>query len=248
MLILGAILVVLVGRPSVSGPTMSPFLRPTRRVASRLMPTRPSVGSKGLTKCGSCTDIASSVQGMQGATADEAVLWIKRNVDGADTMNRVIAYFDGNVVVSDGATAPQPGKPPTNGIECPTWLGQFYSSKDVTVGIADPGPEPTVKPALFRKALRRDGTDDSQVKQVQFNSLPGGLSTTTTAGSVGGMTNRGPVAVAQLPAPPVVVRLVDHRACVASRPSLAVKSPTTTRPPAIRTATRRSSNSARASW
>ena len=39
---------------------------------------------------------------------------------------------------------------------------------------------------------------------MQFNSLPGGLSTTTTAGSVGGMTNRGPVAVAQLPAPPVV--------------------------------------------
>jgi hypothetical protein len=143
-------------------------------------------------------------QGLQRATASEAVLWIKRATDGEDAMNRVIAYFEGDVVVSDGAAPAQPGQPPTNGIEAQTWLNEFYSSTDVVVGVADPGPEPAVKSALYRKALaRRNGTDDSQVKQAQY-SLPGGLSTTTTAGTSGGSSNRAPVMVAQTVAPPVV--------------------------------------------
>ena len=169
MLILGAILVALCGpaqRARADDVTLPPPDPASRITVDADQAERWQQGAHEVWVLhGHCV----VAQGMQRATADEAVLWIKRSVDGADAMNRVIAYFDGNVVVSDGATAPQPGKPPTNGIECPTWLGQFYSSKDVTVGIADPGPEPTVKPALFRKALRR-ATAPTTRKSSRCNS------------------------------------------------------------------------------
>ncbi len=141
-------------------------------------------------------------QGNQRATGEDAVIWIKRDDATADAQHRVIAYFDGDVTVTSGSAA-RPNYPPTNGLHDVDWLGEFTSSDSVLVRVANIGPEPPVKPALFRKALaRRNGTDDSQVQQVQFNSQPGGLGATALAGGFGGSAPQAPILVAQAPAAP----------------------------------------------
>ena len=69
----------------------------------------------------------------------------------------------------------------------------------VAVGVANPGGEPLMKPAIYRRALaRRNGTDDSQVKQAQY--MPGGFSTTVPGASTG-PSNAG-ILVAQNPTGP----------------------------------------------
>lgn len=134
-------------------------------------------------------------QGSLRASGEEAVVWIKRDEEEATPTNRVIAYLSGSVVVGSDLVPTQPGQKPTNGLVDKTWLGEFQSTGPITMGVADIGPEPLVKPAIYRRALaRRNGTDDSQVKQAQA-SVPGGFST-TVPGSFSGSSSGG-ILVAQ---------------------------------------------------
>lgn len=143
----------------------------------------------------------SVAQGELRASGNEAVLWIKRDQDddSPEPANRVIAYFSGDVVVGSGATSQTVGGKPTNGIVDKTWFGEFQSTGPVAIGVTNPGGEPLIKPAIYRRALaRRNGTDDSQVKQAQY--MPGGFSTTVPGASTG--PSAGGILVAQAPAGP----------------------------------------------
>ena len=86
------------------------------------------------------------------ATGNEAVLWIKRDDESAEPQHRVIAYVEGDVVVT--ADVPRgSSEAPQNRIQDATWLGHFVSTDRVTVQVDNPRPEPAVKPAIYRKAL-----------------------------------------------------------------------------------------------
>jgi len=150
---------------------------------------------------GSC----AVAQGALRATGDEAVLWIKRDDNSADAQNRVIAYLDGNVLVGTGTVGQAPDEKPSNALADKTWLGEFTSSGNVVVRVTNPGAEPAVKPALYRRALAtRNGTDDARVNQAQFTpqqttSMPGGFSSTVPG--LSNPTSPPPLLVAQNTAP-----------------------------------------------
>ena len=90
---------------------------------------------------------------------------------------------------------PQPGQKPTNGLVDKTWLGEFQSTGPIAMGVAEIGPEPLVKPAIYRRAVSRATARTIRKSSRRRPSMPGGFST-TVPGNFGGSSSGG-ILVAQ---------------------------------------------------
>lgn len=101
-------------------------------------------------------------QGASRATADEAVVWIELGRYG-ERRTLATVYLEGNV--SLGSTPD--GR--VSNIGQASWLGTFYSAAPVEVQVANPGPEPALKPDIYGRALaRRVPLPKTEVQPVQF--------------------------------------------------------------------------------
>jgi hypothetical protein len=117
-------------------------------------------------------------------------LWIKREGELGDRRNQVIAYLEGAVTVTfDGRPIHTPDQPvipvsaqgapkgqslprPLPGLTANDWLGEFFSIAPLDIRVAQPGPEPVVKPAVYEHAMnRRNGAPrptNQVVRRAQF--------------------------------------------------------------------------------
>ncbi len=104
-------------------------------------------------------------QGRSFARADEAVVWIDRNTDGNGT-SKLIVYLEGNTeLVIHGSQG-------ANHLTDHSWFGRFFTDEPIQVRVANPGPEPKIKPAVYEAALaRRDPYHRAAVQRTQFTQF-----------------------------------------------------------------------------
>jgi len=114
-------------------------------------------------------------QGRTRAAGKDAVFWVDRHH--GDGTTKVIAYFEGNVVVDhghSGQTHAATGQ--ASGTETASnWLGRFYSDASVEIRAAQGGATADLRPAIYDRglAVRRDGPT---VQPTQFvPTLPPGF-------------------------------------------------------------------------
>jgi len=102
-------------------------------------------------------------QGTKQAHGDEAVLWVKESGEFGDRRNTVIAYLEGNVAVEYN----EPGQ--VSRVTDSSRLEEFHSISPIEIGIAEVGPEPTVKPPIYERAEdRRDPRAAGAIQRTQF--------------------------------------------------------------------------------
>ena len=104
-------------------------------------------------------------QGRSFARGDEAVVWIDRNSDGNGT-TKLIVYLDGHaeLVIHDARGA--------NRLADHSWFGRFFTDEPIQVRVANPGPEPKIKPAVYEAALaHRDPYHRAAVQRTQFTQF-----------------------------------------------------------------------------
>ena len=110
----------------------------------------------------------SITQGYTVARGDEAVLWIKAEVDPTTSRNFVIAYLEGSAQVNF-TRAGYPFE-----MRDSQWLGEFFSKQPIQMRVPTPSPEPQNKPPIFtRGQAKRDPQTAGAVRRTQF--APGEL-------------------------------------------------------------------------
>ncbi len=104
-------------------------------------------------------------QGRSFARGDEAVVWIERNTDGNGT-SKLIVYLEGKteLVIQGNGGADR--------LTDHSWFGRFFTDEAIQISVANPGPEPKIKPAVFDAALaRRDPYHRAAVQRTQFTEF-----------------------------------------------------------------------------
>ena len=88
-------------------------------------------------------------QGTSLARADEAVLWIEHAMVGGRRRSKIIAYLEGEV---DLRLDPHNG-PARLTDNC--WLGRFYASGPIQIGVLRAAGKPQAMPAVFQRGMER---------------------------------------------------------------------------------------------
>lgn len=108
-------------------------------------------------------------QGTLSAEAEQAVLWIRSEGELIDRRHRLVAYLEGATRVTHTTGN---GLAPTATLEGPTWFGQFESLGTLDVEVAQPAPEPRVKPPIYRRGMARRDPHAGQIRPTQFDQPP----------------------------------------------------------------------------
>ena len=114
-------------------------------------------------------------QGAAVAQSDEAVLWIDSASPLTRERNKVIAYLEGNVVISWGEArdSGQPGSRPeqrSTRLTDRNWFGRFETAAEIRVHAARVAGRPAVEPAVYRRAWQRRQPPPSPgaIRRTQF--------------------------------------------------------------------------------
>ncbi|MFO0817128.1 MAG: organic solvent tolerance protein OstA [Pirellulales bacterium] len=114
-------------------------------------------------------------QGRVMARAKQAVLWIhRRESEGADVPNKVLAYLEDEVQVDFGHFGnPHPATgAAAQSIRDRQWFGRFHTLNEVRVRVTLVADEPATKPEVWRRATEAfDAGGEWPVRQAQF-SIP----------------------------------------------------------------------------
>jgi len=105
-------------------------------------------------------------QGTLTAESEQAVLWIKSEGELIERRYLVVAYLEGNTRVGHGGGG---GTAPHATLEGPNWLGRFESLGTLHIDVPQPGPEPRVKPAIYRRGLARRDPHAGTIRPVQHD-------------------------------------------------------------------------------
>ncbi|MBX7164850.1 MAG: organic solvent tolerance protein OstA [Pirellulales bacterium] len=103
------------------------------------------------------------------ARSQEAVIWVEQAAPDSPELSRAIVYLEGDVQIEQNVDGQA-----TRIVER-SWFGRFSSVSPIEVRVANPGPEPKTKPAVWHAAMaKRDPYARDALQQAQFAQFDGG--------------------------------------------------------------------------